>query len=65
MSEEVKKKITGDQSHVQHVTPYSPQFGTMIPSSGQKFMRTCLLWQAIRFIAINIKMTVLIVKSHH
>jgi len=52
-------------NHVKHVEPYSPQFGTMIPLGGQKFMRTCVLWQLVRFIAINIKMTVLIVKSHH
>lgn len=53
------------QKHVQHIEPYSPQFGTMIPSSFQKFLRTCVLWQIVRFIAINIKMTILIVKSHH
>ena len=51
--------------HVQHIEPYSPQFGTMIPGGFQKFMRTCVLWQLVRFIAINIKMTVLILKSHH
>ena len=67
MSEETKVEQTDckDQTHVQHVEPYTPQFGTMIPSGGQKFMRTCLIWQLIRFVAINIKMTVLIVKSHH
>jgi len=51
--------------HVQHIEPYSPQFGTMIPGGFQKFLRTCVLWQIIRFIAINIKMTMLILKSHH
>ena len=51
--------------HVQHIEPYSPQFGAMIPGGFQKFLRTCVLWQIIRFIAINIKMTVLILKSHH
>ncbi len=61
MSEKVKK----GHSHVQHIEPYTPQFGTMVPSSIQKFLRTCLIWQAFRFIAINIKMTTLIVKSHH
>ena len=54
-----------EHKHVEHVEPYTPQSGTMIPLSGQKFMRTCVLWQLIRFIAINIKMTTLIVKSHH
>ena len=51
--------------HLQHVEPYSPQFGTMIPLGFRKFLRTCVIWQLIRFIAINIKMTVLILKSHH
>jgi hypothetical protein len=51
--------------HVQHIDPYTPQFGTMIPGGFQKFLRTCVLWQIIRFIAINIKMTMLILKSHH
>jgi hypothetical protein len=64
MSEEVKN-VDKQHSHVQHVEPYTAQFGTMIPSGGQKFMRTCVIWQIIRFIAINIKMTTLIIKSHH
>jgi len=51
--------------HLNHIKPYSPQFGTMIPLSGQKFLRTCVLWQIVRFIAINIRMTILILKSHH
>ncbi len=63
MSEEVK--VDKEHAHVKHVEPYTPQFGTMIPSSSQKFMRTCVIWQIVRFIAINIKMTVLILKSHH
>lgn len=64
MSEE-KKEVNKEHSHVEHVEPYTPQFGTMIPSGSQKFLRTCVIWQVIRFIAINIKMTVLILKSHH
>ena len=51
--------------HVGHIEPYSPQSGTMIPLGTQKFLRTCVLWQFIRFIAINFRMTVLILKSHH
>jgi len=53
------------QEHVKHVEPYTPQFGTMIPSSFQKFLRTCVVWQLFRFVMINIKMTSLILKSHH
>jgi len=51
--------------HLKHIEPYSPQFGTMMPMGFQKFMRTCVLWQIVRFIAINIRMTILILKSHH
>lgn len=61
----VEEKIKKVHSHVNHVEPYSQQSGTMIPSGNQKFLRTCVLWQIVRFIAINIKMSVLIFKSHH
>jgi len=37
---------------------------TMIPGAFAKKMRTCLIWQFIRFIAINIKMLVVVSKSH-
>jgi len=53
------------RKHIEHIESYTPQAGTMIPLGIQKFLRTCVLWQIIRFIAINIKMTKLIVKSHH
>jgi len=52
------------EKHIEHIKPYSPQFGTMIPLGTQKFLRTCVIYQLYRFIAINIKMTVLIFKSH-
>jgi len=51
--------------HLQHIVPYTSQFATMIPLGTQKFLRTCVLWQLVRFVAINIRMTVLILKSHH
>jgi len=37
---------------------------TMIPGSFAKKMRTCKIWQVIRFIAINIKMLIVVSKSH-
>lgn len=37
---------------------------TMIPGSFAKKMRTCVIWQFIRFLAINIKMLVVVSKSH-
>ena len=58
--------MAGKQAkHLQHIDPYSPQFGTMVPMGLQKCLRTCVLWQLIRFLVINFRMTVLILKSHH
>ena len=37
---------------------------TMIPGSFAKEMRTCVVWQFIRFLAINLKMLVVVSKSH-
>jgi len=37
---------------------------SMIPGSSQRFLRTCKIWQFIRFIAINLKMLVVVSKSH-
>jgi hypothetical protein len=52
-------------SHVEHIKPYGEEFKTMVPGGMVKFFRTCVIWQLIRFIAINIKMTIVILKSHH
>ena len=37
---------------------------TMLPGSFAKFMRTCKIWQFIRFVVINIKMIIVVGKSH-
>ena len=37
---------------------------TMIPGGFAKKMRTCLIFQAFRFVAINLKMLVVVSKSH-
>jgi len=37
---------------------------TMIPGKFARFLRTCVLWQLIRFIVINIKMIIVVRKSH-
>ena len=37
---------------------------TMIPGSFARKMRTCVIWQFIRFVAINIKMLVVVSKRH-
>ncbi|MCF6207757.1 MAG: hypothetical protein L3J47_12855 [Sulfurovum sp.] len=46
------------------VKPYDQNFTTMVPTGFVKFMRTCLIWQFIRFIVINIKMIIVVQKSH-
>lgn len=43
----------------------SDQFNlTMIPGKFAKAMRTNIIWQFIRFIVINIKMLIVVSKSH-
>ena len=37
---------------------------TMIPGKFAKGMRTCKIWQLFRFVVINIKMLVVVSKSH-
>jgi len=37
---------------------------TMIPGSFAKKMRTCLVWQFFRFMVINVKMLIVVAKSH-
>jgi len=37
---------------------------TMIPGKWARFFRTCVIWQFIRFVAINIKMIIVVGKSH-
>lgn len=50
---------------VEHnIKAYSNNFTTMTPGPLAIFMRTCKIWQLLRFIAINIKMLVVVSKSH-
>lgn len=37
---------------------------TMIPGKFARAMRTCKIWQLFRFMAINIKMLIVVSKSH-
>lgn len=37
---------------------------SMIPGGFARFMRTCKLWQFIRFVILNIKMIIVVRKSH-
>jgi len=51
--------------HVEHIQPYSDEFTTMVPTGIVKFLRTCVIWQFIRFIVLNVKMVIVVLKSHH
>lgn len=43
----------------------NPKFNTaMIPGKMARFLRNCVIWQLIRFIIINIKMIIVVGKSH-
>lgn len=37
---------------------------TMLPGRFAKAMRTCVIWQFVRFVAINLKMIIVVSKSH-
>jgi hypothetical protein len=47
-----------------NIKPYEPSFTTMVPTRMVKFMRTCKIYQFIRFVIINLKMIVVVRKSH-
>jgi len=53
-----------DHSIEKNIKPYEASFEAMVPTPFVKFMRTCLIWQFIRFIIINIKMIIVVQKSH-
>jgi hypothetical protein len=48
----------------ENIKPYEPSFTTMVPTPFVKRMRTNLLWQFMRFVVINLKMLVVVRKSH-
>lgn len=47
------------------IKPYSQNDYTPMPTSTTLYLRTCVVWQLIKFVLINIRMTLLILKSHH
>jgi len=49
---------------VKNKEPYQQAYYPPVPTGFTRAMRNSLLWQAWRFIAINLKMIKLIVKSH-
>lgn len=48
----------------ENIKAYGQNFTTMTPGPIAKWMRTCVIYQFFRFIAINIKMLVVVSKSH-
>ncbi len=46
------------------IKPYDANFTTMVPTKFVTFFRTCVIWQFIRFVSINIKMLIVVSKSH-
>lgn len=47
-----------------NIKPYEANFTTMVPTGFVKRMRTNLIWQFFRFVVINLKMLVVVRKSH-
>lgn len=48
----------------EQITPYEPSSGTAIPTNHTVRMRTNFFYQVFRFIVINIKMVIIIWRSH-
>lgn len=53
-----KKKILDNQK------PYEQAYFPPVPTGFTRFMRTFLPWQLIRFAIINLKMLIVVSKSH-
>jgi hypothetical protein len=45
--------------------PYQQAYYPPQPTGFTRFMRTCVLWQLMRFVVINLKMIKLMRRSHH
>jgi len=47
------------------IKAYEQNDYTPVPQPFTRFMRTCVIWQFIKFCIINIKMILVVRKSHH
>lgn len=45
--------------------PYQQAYYPPTPTGFTRYLRTSFLWQAYRFVAINLKMLKLMASSHH
>lgn len=59
-----KGKKMAAKKEEKNIKAYSQNFTSMVPGPFAKRMRTCVIWQFIRFIVINIKMIIVVGKSH-
>lgn len=50
-------KIINTQAYTQHYFP-------PVPTKTTKFFRSCVIWQFLRFVSINLKMINVVRKSH-
>jgi hypothetical protein len=44
--------------------PYEQAFFASKPTAFTKFLRTCVIFQLFKFVIINLKMTLMLLKSH-
>ncbi len=56
-------RIKGDKM-IENDKAYEQAYFPPKPNKFTKFMRTCVLWQIVRFIVLNLKMLKVISKSH-
>jgi hypothetical protein len=54
-----------NMGNITNKEPYQQAYYPPAPTGFTRFMRTCILWQLYRFVAINYKMIKLLAKSHH
>jgi hypothetical protein len=45
--------------------PYQQAYYAMAPTGLTRFMRTCVIWQVVRFVVITLKMLKLMSNSQH
>jgi hypothetical protein len=57
----MKKKVVPEEANFAKNDQYEL---TMIPGSFARKLRTCVIFQFIRFVIINLKMIVVVGKSH-
>jgi hypothetical protein len=43
---------------------YTQDFYSPMPTRTTRFWRTCILWQAVRFVVLNLKVLKIVVKGH-